>query len=259
MKQDSPNNGREKFKQHFFSYLAANDDDLSSLRGRYASEAASERRMAADLEYNSAAASDLFQSALARAGEEGLEPEYWPPGVAALAIDPEYPPALLTVGSLEYQLGRRGEALDLFMKLTRLGKDEKALPGIIDKAGCFLIDNNDYENALELYLAAEKSDPGQSVYFNSSGYCLGKLGRFDEAVEKCRQAAALEPENYKHLNDLGFSLMEAGDFQRAEKALNKSKSLAPADYELSANNLKELQRRKRRAAGGRQPIGDRVV
>ncbi len=198
---------------------------------------------------NSGMASDLFQSALARAGGEGLEAEYWPPGVAALAIDPEYAPALLTVGSLEYQLGRRGEALDLFMKLTRLGKDEEDLPDIIDKAGCFLIDNNDYENALELYSAAEKSDPGQPVYCSSSGYCLGKLRRVEEAVEKFRQAVSLEPANYKHINDLGFSLMEAGAFQQAERTLKRSKSLAPPDYEFPANNLKELRRRKRKAAG----------
>lgn len=158
--------------------------------------------MAADWEYNSGMASDLFQSALARAGQEGLGEEYWPPGVAALAIDPQYAPALLTVGSIEYQLGRRKEALNLFMKLTRLRKDEEDLPVIIDKAGCFLADNNDYESALKLYLAAEKLDPGQSLYFDSSGYCLGKLRRFEEAVEKHRQAVALEPTNYKYLNDL---------------------------------------------------------
>ncbi len=251
MKEDRADSGRMKFKQHSFSCLVANDDDLAFLRERYAPEAASERRLAADLEYNSAAASDLFQSALARAGQEGLEAEYWPAGVLALAIDPEYAPALLTVGSLEYQLGRRGEALDLFMKLTRLGKDEEDLPEIIDKAGCFLIDNNDYENALELYSAAEKSDPGQPVYCSSSGYCLGKLRRLEEAVEKFRQAVSLEPDNHEHLNDLGFSLMEAGAFQQAEKELKRSKSLAPADYELSENNLKELQRRKRRVAGGK--------
>ncbi len=91
------------------------------------------------------------------------------PGVAALAIGPEYAPALLTVGSLEYQLGRRGEALDLFMKLTRLSKDEEDLPEIIDKAGCFLIDNNDYESALELYSAAEKLDPGLVITVSPPG------------------------------------------------------------------------------------------
>ncbi len=259
MKKESPDNGRAEFSQHSFSFLVEKDEGLASLREQYAIEPANERRIAAAMEYNSGVASDLFQTALARAGQEGLEPEYWPPGVVALAIDPEYAPALLTVGSLEYQLGRRREALDLFMKLTRLSKEEEDLPEIIDKAGCFLLDNNDYESALELYLAAEKSDPGQSVYFNCSGYCPAKLGRFEEAAAKCRQAAALEPNNYEYINDLGFSLMEAGDFLQAEKMLERSKSLAPPDYEFPANNLKELRRRKRRAAGGRQPIGDRVV
>ncbi len=241
--------GQVKFKYHSFSFLVEEDDDLASLRKGYALKTADERRMAADLEYHSAMASDMLQSALARAGREGFDPEYWPAGVTALAIDPEYAPALLTVGCLEYQLGRPREALDLFMELTRLRKDEEDLPEIIDKAGCFLIDNNDYESALEIYLSAEKLDPGQTVYCSSSGYCLGKLCRHEEAVEKFRQAVSLEPDNHEHLNDLGFSLMEAGAFQQAEKALKRSKSLAPSDYELSENNLKELQRRKRKAAG----------
>ena len=250
MKKESADDGRAKFSQHSFSFLVEKDDGLSSLRKQYALKPANERRMAADWEYNSSMASDLFESALARAGQEGLGSEYWPSGVIALAIDPQYAPALLTVGSIEYQLGRRKEALDLFMKLTRLSKDEEDLPEIIDKAGCFLLDNNDYESALELYLAAEQLDPRQSLYFNSSGYCLGKLGRFEEAVEKCRQAVELEPANYEYINDLGFSLMEAGDFHEAEKMLKRSKSLAPPDCEFPANNLKDLRRRKRKAAGG---------
>lgn len=247
--------GHGEFREHSFSFLVEKDDGLSSLRKSWASKPADERRMAADLEYNAGIASDIFESALERAGEEGFGSEYWPPGVTALAVDPEYAPALLTVGSIEYQLGRRGEALELFMKLTRLGKDEEDLPEIIDKAGCFLISQKDYENALELYSAAGRSDPGQALYFNSWGYCLGKLGRYEESVAKNRQAVALEPASAEFLNDLGFSLMEAGEYLEAEKVLEKSKSLAPPDYHLPANNLEELRERKAEAGRRGQPTG----
>lgn len=46
--------------------------------------------------------------------------------------------------------------------------------------------------------------------------------------------------------------MEAGAFKQAEKMLKRSKSLAPYDYEFPANNLKELRRRKRKAAGNKE-------
>ena len=92
MKKEKEDDGRVKFKKHSFSFLVEKDEGLASLRKEYALKPADERRMAADWEYNACIASDLFQTALARAGREGLESEYWPPGVLALAVDPEYPP-----------------------------------------------------------------------------------------------------------------------------------------------------------------------
>ena len=161
----------------------------------------------------------------------------------ALAIDPHYAPALLTVGSIEYQFGRVDEAMTLFMQLTDLPKDEEDLPEVIDQAGDFLINYNDYQHALELYLVAERLDPEEPIY----GYCLGKLGRYRESVEKHRQVVARNPESYKHLNDLGYALLEAGEFEEAEQVLKQSQRLAPPDYTLPANNLKELYKRKREA------------
>ena len=63
-----------------------------------------QRRAAAQWEYDSAMADDILATALSR-----RDPEEWlksrlKPGVLALAIDPLFAPALLTVGSLEYQM-----------------------------------------------------------------------------------------------------------------------------------------------------------
>ena len=107
-------------------------------------------------------------------------------------------------------------------------------------------DEDDIENALTLYTAAEKAYPNNSLYLIGSGYCLGKVGDYESSIEKHRHAVALEPNNYKHLNDLGFTLLEAGEYDEAEQVLKKSISLAPSDYELPRNNLKDLRNRKKR-------------
>lgn len=237
--------GSSELRKLSFLRLVEEDHDLASLRQKYRSKSSKERRMAADWHYHSAISFEMFKTVLAHTGGKESWLPHWPSGVVALTIDPFYAPALLTVGSIEYQFGRTEEAMILFMKLTSLPKKEKDLPEIIDKAGDFLLDHKDYGNALKLYLAAERLDPRETIYKIGSGYCLGKLGRHKESVEKHRQAVAREPKNYKHLNDLGYSLLEAGEYEEAEKILRRSQKLAPSDYEFPKNNLEELYERKR--------------
>lgn len=241
---DSRLDGNNKFQKQPFSIIVKNERELSDIRREYASKSKSERRKAADWEYHSEVANELFNDALAKTGQEGFGRSYWPPAVISLAIDPLYAPAILTVGSIEYQVGRIEEAMNLFLTLTKLPEDEEDLSTIIDKAGDFLIDNDDFGNALKLYATAEKTFPNNALYLIGSGYCLGKLERYMDAVKKHRCAVVLEPNNYEHLNDLGYSLLEAGKFDECEQYLKKSISLAPKDYEFPHNNLKELRKRK---------------
>ena len=80
--------------------------------------------MAAQWEYDSDVASDLFNMALLESGAETMTKPKWPPGFLALAIEPLFAPALLTVGSLEYQHGFLREAMEMFLTLTRLPENE---------------------------------------------------------------------------------------------------------------------------------------
>ena len=218
------------------------DANLAALRAEYAGKPAEERRMAAEWEYDSSIADRMFNEALARAGQTGLGEQHWPDGVLALAIDPLYAPAILTVGSLEYQLGRPDAALELFLTLATLPASEPDLPVIIDKAGDFLFDQKDYDRARELYAAAEKAFSDVAAYPVGLSYCLGKLGLHIEAVAKARRAEQLEPENYLRLNDLGWTLYQAGHLAEALSTLRRAVSLAPPDYDLASNNLAEVQR-----------------
>lgn len=242
------NPGILKLQKCSFLTLVEQDPDLAALRQEHARCSPKERRMAADWHYHAAIAAETIGNSLVPKDMRDYDVPIWPAGIVALAIDPLFAPALLTVGSIEFQLGRPKEAMSLFMKLTELPKDEVDLPAIIDKAGDFLLDEHAYENALALYLAAEDANPSEPLYLIGSGFCLVKLGHLKESVEKHRKAVALEPENYIFLNDLGYALLEAGEFDEAEEMLQKSLLLAPADYEFPRNNLEYLSELKQQSS-----------
>jgi tetratricopeptide (TPR) repeat protein len=164
----------------------------------------------------------------------------WHDAAAPLAIDPEYAPAMLTVGSLEYQYGRVEEAMALFLKLTTLPADTEDLAEIIDKAGDFLIDQDDLVNAGQLYAAAARAYPQVALYHVGLGYWAAETGRMEESVAHHRCAVELEPNNYLHLNELGYSLLEAGQYDEAEKVLQRAVRLAPPEYDLAKGNLEHL-------------------
>jgi len=231
------------FENAPFSRLIKESEELIQIRKDHASLSDKERMFAADYHYNASYASQLFDAAL---GKTSDEPSPWPFEVEALAIDPNYAPAILTVGGHEYILGRIDEAMNLFLSLvtlTETTKDLVEIVEIIDKAGDFLIDHKDYKNAKSLYLTAVRKHPNIPTYHSGLGYCLAKLGRLEEAVEQARFAVNLEPDNYLYLSDLGWSLVEAEQFDEAQTVLEKAVSLSPPDYELAKGNLEELHRR----------------
>ncbi len=228
-----------------FSLLITRNSELKSLRLEYANATAKKRRLAAQWEYDASIASGLFNAAIFMSRDGELPQPKWPPGFLALAIDPLFAPALLTVGSLEYQHGFVVNAMELFLTITKLPETEEDLVEIIDKAGDFLLERNDYKNALEFYLSAERAYPTQASHYIGSGYSLSKLGNIGEAIRKGRRAVELEPNNYHYLNDLGFSLLEAGHFEEAEVVIKKSICLAPPEYEIARNNLALLCKRKK--------------
>ena len=77
----------------------------------------------------------------------------------ALAIEPDYAPALLTVGSIAYQLGEEERGATLFAKLADLPDDDGDLWEILDRAGEFIIDERRYGAGLRLYAVACRTFP----------------------------------------------------------------------------------------------------
>lgn len=227
-----------------FQQRVRENQQLAGLRAEYAKADPEDRRRAADWHYHEAIATLTFDRALAGAGREPFTNNPWPEGVLALAIDPLYAPALLTVGSIEYQLGRDEGGFELLMRLTTLAADEPDLHIIIDKAGDCMLDEEDIDGALELYKAASTCFPDVALHHIGLCFCYGKLGNHAEAIAHARRADELEPDNPKHLNDLGWSLFEAGQLDEAEQTLRRAIALSSEDYAFPRNNLEAVLKEK---------------
>lgn len=253
-KQNPTRHPRQTLRDKPFAQLVVSAQELAETRREYADKSPEERRAAASWAYDSGMAHDLFSRALLSAGGDADLDADFESGVLALAIDPRFAPALLTVGSIEYQYKRPDAAMELFMTLATLPQTEPDLAEIIDKAGCSLLDQNDTPNATRLYRAATEAYPGVCEHWSGLSYCLGKAGQMEEAVAVARKARSLNESDPRILNDLGWTLVLAGFHDEARTVLKRSSALAPTDYALPGNNLRELDKRVRatRRASRRQ-------
>jgi len=225
-----------------FEKLLIEDQDLSALRTEYARRPLSERRAAAEWAYDEAIANSMFTAALARVDPDGDHQAGWPPGFAALAIDPEYSPALLSVGCYEYGTGRKRQGMDLLFQLTELSPRTPDWVEIVDKAGSFLVNFGAHDNACRVYQAALKVRPDQLEFIIGLGWVLCRVGQQAEALPWLKKAVAKAPDESSVFNDYGWALAELGRFDEAEPALEKAVQLAPPGDELPLNNLARMRR-----------------
>ena len=173
---------------------------------------------------------------------------------------PTYAPAILSLGSAEYQRRRPAQGCKLFLSLLELPDDTPDLVEIIDKAGDFLIGRKRYGDGLELYRRAAKRFPCVAVLHQGSGCCAGNQRLYDEALASSRTALDLDPENQKFTNDFGWSLYEAGRLTEARDGLERAVAMDPSD-ELAAENLRlcarDLEARKGRGVSSNRRTSGR--
>jgi len=154
-----------------------------------------------------------------------------------LELKPTYAPAILSLGSVEYQRGRRAEGRRFFQSLLSLPEDTPDLCEIIDEAGSFLIQIGAYKDGAALYRGAIARFPAVARLHQGLGCCAGHEGRHDEAIAASERAVQLEPSNQKFVNDLGWSLLEAGRLEEAKSVLERAVAMDPSD-ELARENLR---------------------
>ena len=157
-----------------------------------------------------------------------------------LGLDAAHGPALLSMGSVEYQRGRPAHGRQLFHSLLSLPSSTielSELREIIDAAGDFLIQRGAYEDGLALFRAAVDRFPESSAFHQGVACCAGHQGLYDEAVKASEQALRLDPGNQTLTNDLGWSLFQAGHFREAEKMLGRAIAMDASDP-LARENLR---------------------
>ena len=155
----------------------------------------------------------------------------------ALELIPIYAPAILSMGSVEYQRGRTAEGRKLFLSLLALPDSTPELCDIIDEAGSFLIQIGAYADGLELYRQATVRFPGIAALHQGIGCCAGHEGLYEEAITTSQHAIDLEPENQEFVNDLGWTFIQAGELQEAKKTLERAGAMDSGD-ELARENLR---------------------
>lgn len=124
----------------------------------------------------------------------------------ALEAMPTYAPAILSMGSVWYQVGKIADGRELFQSLLLLPKNTTDICQIIDEAGTFLIRLGAYEDGRALYRAAVKRYPDVAALFQGLGYCASNAGLHEEAVSANQRALELEPENQKSWSTIWLGL-----------------------------------------------------
>ena len=172
----------------------------------------------------------------------------------SLEWKPTYAPAILSMGSVEYQRNRSAEGRKLFQSLLSLPDSTPDLSEIIDEAGSFLIQIGAYEDGLALYRAATERFPAVAALHQGLGCCAGHEGFHDEAVAASERAIELEPGNQRFVNDLGWSLLLAGRLEEAGVVLERAVSMDPSD-ELARENLRRLKAKSMSKESRTAPAG----
>jgi len=167
----------------------------------------------------------------------------------ALEAMPTYAPAILSMGSVLYQLGGVAEGRRLFQSLLSLPKNTTDICQIIDEAGVFLTKFGAYQDGMALDRVAVERYLDVSALFHGLGYCAGHAGLHEEAVAAHERPLELEPDNQKLVNDLGWTLRQAGHILEARKTLERAVSMDHSDR-LAQENLRFCERQAARAKPG---------
>jgi len=174
-------------------------------------------------------AESIFRDALGDAAESVAALE------AALTLKPDYAPAILSMGSLQYRRKRRADGKRLFFSLLSLAEETEDLSKIIDEAGGFLIDIEEYADGLELFRQAERRFANVAEFEEGIGCCAGHVVLIEEALAAGQRAVELAPNNSAYMSDLGWTLLLAGRYQEARATLERATRLDPSNERAQAN------------------------
>ena len=98
-----------------------------------------------------------------------------------------------------------------------------------------------YQDAIEPYQEAIRIKPEDAEIYNNLCVAYGMVGRYDEAIAICKQAIGLEPDLAEAHNNLAWSYHKAGRLEEAvgssKQAIRIKPDLATAHFNLGNNYL----------------------
>jgi len=158
--------------------------------------------------------------------------------------DPDFLPVIENLGEMYFQQGRAAPLSELFERAIDRNPGRSALNILY---GTFLVRMDRADQAVSVLQAAEAlagPDEKESLFF-ALGSALGKLGRYEDAVQSFQKVLEIEPENFEASRLVGYALMQLGRFEdalsyfrQAEKGMPES----PRLLEDMAMSLAELKR-----------------
>jgi protein O-mannosyl-transferase len=162
----------------------------------------------------------------------------------ALAIDQNFPLALLTMGVTRAKQGRTTEAIDFYQRAIRVKPNlQQAHAGL----GLALIRQRKVQEAAKELREAARLDPTDSETRTNLALVLAELGQISEAIEAAQEAVRLTPNNAEAHNNLGIILFGTGKTRESIPEFEAALRLNPTLETASKN----LQQARTKLAGGR--------
>jgi tetratricopeptide (TPR) repeat protein len=93
-----------------------------------------------------------------------------------------------------------------------------------------------YQNAIEAYLQALQIKPDDPDTHNNLCVAYGMIGRYPEAIASCQQALRIRPDTAEPYNNMAWSLQKLGRYEESIEACKEAIRLKP-DFPVAHNNL----------------------
>ncbi|MHC4442102.1 MAG: tetratricopeptide repeat protein [Planctomycetota bacterium] len=154
----------------------------------------------------------------------------------SLQLEPNYPRTLNNLGALYTKRGQIDEAIIHYRKAIRARYD---FPQAHYNLGVMLAKQKRFQQAIQAYNKAIKLKPKYPQAFNNLGNAFNKMGKTEQAIPYYRKAVELMPTYSLAHNNLASCLTKMEKYEEAMQHYEKSLQHKP-DYAHAYNNLGTL-------------------
>ena len=150
----------------------------------------------------------------------------------AVALQPDWPGALMALGNAFFQQGNLSEATDKYQRVLDVE------PGFVE--AIYMLGNafqmqGQLEEATVRYQQALVLKPDFAEVYNNLGNAFRQQGKLDEAINLCRRSLAIKAINPEALNNLALALQQNGSINEALNYYQQALVLRPDFLEVHKN------------------------